>query len=81
MERRHRACKDLAADRLSTRTNHPVAAYVCQPGDSTWRALALDVLRIEDGLITEIVVFPPDNFPLFGLPILMDPAPEMNKCH
>ena len=40
-----------------------VAAYVCRPGDSTWRAMALDVLRIEDGLITEIVVFPPDRFP------------------
>ena len=24
-----------------------VAAYVCRPGDSTWRALALEVLRIE----------------------------------
>src|SRR5215813_13873996 len=58
-----------------------VAAYVCRPGDSTWRALALDVLRIEEGLITEIVTFPPDTFPLFGLPILMDTAPEMNKCH
>ena len=58
-----------------------VAAYVCRPGDSTWRALALDVLRIEDGLITEIVTFMPDSFPLFGLPILMDPAPEMNTCH
>jgi len=53
-----------------------VAAYVCRPGDSTWHALALDVLRIEDGLITEIVVFPPDRFPLFGLPMLMDPPPE-----
>ena len=52
-----------------------VAAYVCQPGDSTWRALALDVLRIEDGLITEIVTFMPDNFPPFGLPLLMDTAP------
>jgi RNA polymerase sigma-70 factor (ECF subfamily) len=58
-----------------------VAAYVCRPGDSAWRALALDVLRIEDGLITEIVTFPPDTFPLFGLPILMDPAPELNTCH
>ena len=58
-----------------------VACYRCQPGDSTWRALAMDVLRIEDGLITEIVTFMPDNFPLFGLPILMDPAPEMNACH
>jgi RNA polymerase sigma-70 factor (ECF subfamily) len=58
-----------------------VAAYVCRPGDSTWRALALDVLRIEEGLITEIVTFPPDTFPLFGLPILMDAAPEVNTCH
>jgi RNA polymerase sigma-70 factor (TIGR02960 family) len=58
-----------------------VAAYVCRPGDSTWRALAMDVLRIEDGLITEIVTFGPDSFPLFGLPMLMDPAPEMNMPH
>jgi RNA polymerase sigma-70 factor (ECF subfamily) len=58
-----------------------VACYRCQPGDSTWRALAMDVLRIEGGLITEIVTFMPDNFLLFGLPILMDPAAEMNTCH
>ena len=58
-----------------------VACYRRQPGDSTWRALALDVLRIEDGLIAEIVVFMPDNFPAFGLPILLDAPPEMNKCH
>ena len=58
-----------------------VAAYLCRPGDSTWRAMALDVLRIEDGLITEMVVFPPDTFPLFGLPLVMDPAPEMNTGH
>ena len=57
------------------------AAYVCRPGDSTFRAMALDVLRIEDGVITEIVVFPPDTFPLFALPLLMDPAPEMNASH
>ena len=58
-----------------------VANYVRRPGDSTWRAMALDVLRIEEGLITEIVTFVPDTFPLFGLPILMDPAPEMNMRH
>jgi len=58
-----------------------VALYVCRPGDSIWRALALDVLRIENGLIVEIVVFLPDNFPSFGLPMMMDPAPKMNKCH
>jgi RNA polymerase sigma-70 factor (ECF subfamily) len=54
-----------------------VAAYVRGQGDSAWRALALDVLRIEEGLITEIVTFPPDTFSLFGLPILMDAAPEL----
>src|ERR1700687_6393192 len=58
-----------------------VAAYVCRPGDSTWRALALDVLRIEDGLITEIVTFMPDRFLLFRLPILFDPAPAKNIHH
>jgi hypothetical protein len=41
----------------------------------------MDVLRIEDGLITEIVMFMPDNFPAFGLPMMMGQAPEMNKCH
>lgn len=57
-----------------------VANYVRRPEDSAWRAMALDVLRIEEGLITEIVTFAPDTFPLFGLPILMDSAPEMNTC-
>jgi RNA polymerase sigma-70 factor (ECF subfamily) len=54
-----------------------VAAYVCRPGDSKYRALAVDILRIEDGLITEIVVFGADTFPLFGLPLLTGPSAEM----
>jgi len=58
-----------------------VATYVCRPGDSHWRALALDVLRIEDGLIAEIVTFPPDCFPPFGLPLMMDAVPELNISH
>jgi RNA polymerase sigma-70 factor, ECF subfamily len=58
-----------------------VANYVCRPGDSAWRALAMDVLHIEDGLIAEIVTFPPDCFPPFGLPLMMHAAPEMNTCH
>jgi RNA polymerase sigma-70 factor (TIGR02960 family) len=58
-----------------------VACYRCQPGDSTWRALALEVLRIEDGLSAEIVVFPPDSFPAFRLPMMMDAAEEVNTCH
>ena len=58
-----------------------VANYLRRPGDSAWRALALDVLRIEDGLIAEIVTFPPDSFPPFGLPLMLDAAPEMGTCH
>jgi predicted DNA-binding protein (UPF0251 family) len=58
-----------------------VANYVCRPGDSAWRALAMDVLHIQDGLIAEIVTFPPDCFPPFGLPLMMHAAPEMNTCH
>ena len=58
-----------------------VACYQCRPGDSTWRAMALEVLQIEDGLITEIVVFPPDTSRAFSLPMRMDAPPEMNKCH
>jgi RNA polymerase sigma-70 factor (ECF subfamily) len=58
-----------------------VACYERQPGDSAWRALAMDVLRIEDGLIAEIVMFMPDSFPAFGLPLVLDPAREMKTCH
>jgi RNA polymerase sigma-70 factor, ECF subfamily len=49
-----------------------VANYVLRPGDAAWRALALDVLRIEDGTITEIVTFSGSVFPRFGLPLTMD---------
>ena len=58
-----------------------VAAYVRPPGDSAWRALALDVLRIEDGAIEEIGTFPPDCFRPFGLPLIMDEASEVDTCH
>jgi RNA polymerase sigma-70 factor (ECF subfamily) len=52
-----------------------IAAYVRQPGDSDWRALTLETLRIEGGLVTEIVVFLPETFRFFGLPMVFDPAP------
>ncbi|HEV3376451.1 MAG TPA: RNA polymerase subunit sigma-70 [Thermoleophilaceae bacterium] len=45
-----------------------VACYHRRPGKAVYREMALDVLRIEDGAVAEIVTFPPDLFPAFGLP-------------
>jgi RNA polymerase sigma-70 factor (ECF subfamily) len=45
-----------------------VANYLRRPGDSEYRPLAIDLLRIEEGRITEIVAFPPDLFPALNLP-------------
>jgi RNA polymerase sigma-70 factor (ECF subfamily) len=45
-----------------------VAFYLRRPGDSEYRALALDVLRIEDGAVAEVTAFDSDVFPAFGLP-------------
>jgi RNA polymerase sigma-70 factor, ECF subfamily len=53
---------------LPTRANMQpaVACYVRRPGDTAFRALAIDVLRIEDGLIAEISTFVyPELFPAF----------------
>jgi RNA polymerase sigma-70 factor (ECF subfamily) len=55
---------------VPTRANRQPAAanYLRRPGDSEYRALALDVLRVEDGKVVEIVAFTADLFPAFGLP-------------
>jgi RNA polymerase sigma-70 factor (ECF subfamily) len=45
-----------------------VAFYLRRPGEAEFRALVLDLLRVEDGLVTEIVTFNPNLFPAFGLP-------------
>ena len=67
---------------LATRANRQpaVANYLRRPGDATYRALALDVLRIEGGQVAEITSFScqplgprfsdaevPDLLPAFGL--------------
>ena len=48
----------------------PAAAhYLRPPGESEYRPLALDVLRIEGGRVAEIHSFVyPELFPAFGLP-------------
>ena len=57
-----------------TRANRQpaVAFYVLRKGETTYRAMALDVLRIEDGRIAEIVTFAPEVFEAFGLPPTME---------
>ena len=55
---------------VTTRANRQpaVACWVRGAGDADWQALAVDVLRIEDGRVAEIVTFGPDVFASFGLP-------------
>jgi RNA polymerase sigma-70 factor, ECF subfamily len=46
-----------------------IGGYLLRPGDDTYRAFALTVLRVEDGEIAEIRAFErADLFPAFGLP-------------
>jgi SnoaL-like domain len=55
--------------RLTRANTQPAAAcYLRRPGETGYGALGLDVLRIENGLIAEIITFGADVFPAFGLP-------------
>jgi RNA polymerase sigma-70 factor, ECF subfamily len=58
---------------LPTRANRQPAAahYVQLPGDDTFRAQVLDVLRIVDGQVAEVMAFVPELFPAFGLPMTL----------
>jgi RNA polymerase sigma-70 factor (ECF subfamily) len=55
---------------VPTRCNNQLAAanYVRAPGEESYERLAIDVLRIVDGAIAEIVTFPHSVFDDFGLP-------------
>ncbi len=57
-----------------TRANRQpaVAVYVLQSGDTTYRPVAIDILQIEEGVVTEIITFGPEVFPTFALPLTMD---------
>jgi RNA polymerase sigma-70 factor, ECF subfamily len=55
--------------RVTSANRQPaVAAWVRAPGATEFEALAIDVLRIEEGRIAEITTFPRDVFPAFDLP-------------
>jgi RNA polymerase sigma-70 factor (TIGR02960 family) len=53
-----------------TRANRQpaVACYIRRPGDAGHHPLAIDVLRIQDGAVVDIVVFDSSVFAAFGLP-------------
>jgi RNA polymerase sigma-70 factor, ECF subfamily len=56
---------------LATMANRQPAAasYARRPGESVYRPMGIDVLRIEDGLVAEVTAFlRPELFPVFGLP-------------
>jgi hypothetical protein len=55
--------------RTATANGQPaVAMYLRRPGAATYKAFSMDVLRIEDGLIAEILTFDSEVFGWFGLP-------------
>ena len=56
-----------------------VGCYRQQPGAAEYRAMALDVIRIEQGVIAEITTFPPELFPAFGLPEVLSGRPVPSR--
>jgi RNA polymerase sigma-70 factor, ECF subfamily len=54
--------------RTSANLQPAVACYLMRPGEDEYRALALDVLRIEEGEIADITSFTGPVFDAFGLP-------------
>ena len=49
-----------------------VAGYVRKPGDLVYEPLAIDVLRLQDGVIIEVVTFDRALFQHFDLPATLD---------
>ncbi len=45
-----------------------VAGYCREPDATKYSGLVLNVLRVEDGQLVDIIGFPPELFPAFGLP-------------
>jgi RNA polymerase sigma-70 factor, ECF subfamily len=60
---------------VATRANMQpaVANYLRRPGEADYSALAVDVLRIEEGAIAEITAFHASVFPTLGLPQKVPP--------
>jgi len=53
-------------------------SYLRRPGDTEFRAMKLDVLRIEGGLVKEITTFDTRLIEAFGLPTILASAKELS---
>lgn len=60
-------CLSVAANRQPALAN-----YLRRPGAAEFRAISLDVLRIEEGLIAEVTTFEPTLLRWFGLPDVLE---------
>lgn len=60
---------------VSTGANRQPATanYLRRPGETEFSALCMDVLRIEDGAISQVTTFSAALFPAFGLPGTLPP--------
>lgn len=58
---------------VATAANRQPAAacYLRAPGDATFRAFKIDVLRVVDGSVAEATTFGPQHFPAFDLPLVL----------
>ncbi|MFI0374204.1 RNA polymerase subunit sigma-70 [Actinomadura sp. 1N219] len=66
---KHARAGDLRTLATAANRQPAVALYLRAPGDTLFRPMAVEVLRIEGGLISEIVDYDrPELFPLFALP-------------
>jgi RNA polymerase sigma-70 factor, ECF subfamily len=65
--RRHAAVGDYRVIPTSANLQPALALYLRRPGDTLFRALALEVLRVEDGQIAEIIDFGDVSLFRFGL--------------
>ena len=51
-----------------------IAAYVRKPGDAAYEPLTIELLRVRNGVVTEVVNFDRAMFRHFGLPATLSAA-------
>jgi RNA polymerase sigma-70 factor, ECF subfamily len=79
--RRHAAIGEYRAVPTSASLQPAVAMYLRRPGDTLFRALALEVLRVDDGQIVEVIDFGDVSlFAKFGLADSLSGEPSSQEA-